>query len=413
MHQVTGARERVAIIGAGAIGAAIACELAESGREVVVIDALDTWGLGCSDGNAGYICPSHAGPWATRREMGQAVRWLGKRESPLAMRPLPSLVPFFGQLMRVDETGMRRSGTVNRAMARRAVELHRRLAESGLDSGFRQDGLLDVYRDERRFDDARVIAEQQRADGVDARVVDARGLAALDPGLDVEAVGGVWYPGDAHCDPVRFMRAIGWRAEARGVELMARTRVTSLERHRRGVRVQTSAGAVLADRVVIAAGAASVRLARRPYPMLQGGRGYSVDFTAPGVAAPKRPVVLQEDRVAITPFADRMRVAGMMMFTGLDESIDARRVDALTRAGTRAFPEWGEATISAPWAGLRPCTPDGLPLLGWVNDRVMLATGHAMLGLALAPDTAERVRALFEGAAIEYADALNPRRFSH
>lgn len=411
MTATPSAHERVVVIGAGAVGACIARELALTGREVVVVDERAGWGAGCSWGNAGYICPSHAGPWATRRELRQAVRWLGRRDSPLGMRPSPGLVPFFGRVLAAGAEDALRAGVVNRAMAVRAVELHAELAAAGLDTGFAQRGLLDVYTDEGRFADARVIAEQQTADGVTATPVDAARLAELEPALDVDAVGGVLYPGDAHCDPGRFMRAIGADAERLGVERIGGVRVTGLERRRGGVLVRSARGDLLADRVVIAAGAASSTLARRPYPWLQGGKGFSLDFAADGRALPQRPTMLQEARVAITPFADRMRAAGTMLFTGLDEAVDPRRLDGMERAAREAFPEFADVEATAPWSGLRPCTPDGLPLIGWVADRVMLATGHAMLGLALAPETAERVRLLLDGERPEHTGAMSPGRF--
>jgi D-amino-acid dehydrogenase len=101
-----------------------------------------------------------------------------------------------------------------------------------------------------------------------------------------------------------------------------------------------------------------------------------------------------------------------MQFTGLDERIDRRRLDGVQAAGRRMLPGWDDATTVSMWAGLRPCSPDGLPYVGWLHPgRVLLATGHAMLGLTLAPLTGRQVADLIQGADLPEAEALAPDRF--
>jgi D-amino-acid dehydrogenase len=127
----------------------------------------------------------------------------------------------------------------------------------------------------------------------------------------------------------------------------------------------------------------------------------------------KRPLMLQESRIAVTPLDGRLRLAGTMQFAGLDESIDRRRVTSVHRAGTRMLPAWKDAPVAKIWSGLRPCTPDGLPLIGWLRDDlpVALATGHAMLGLTLAPVTGQLVADLVDGAGRDEFAMLDPGRF--
>ncbi|MCW2643684.1 MAG: hypothetical protein JWP76_5990, partial [Dactylosporangium sp.] len=100
-------RTDVAVIGAGAVGASIALELSRRGRDVVVLERGADWAAGCSWGNAGLICPSHAGPWATSSDIGQAMRWMLRPDSPLGIKPSPALVPFMGRLLTARQRTVR------------------------------------------------------------------------------------------------------------------------------------------------------------------------------------------------------------------------------------------------------------------------------------------------------------------
>jgi D-amino-acid dehydrogenase len=142
---------------------------------------------------------------------------------------------------------------------------------------------------------------------------------------------------------------------------------------------------------VMATGAWSPRLrmlTRGSRLCVESGRGYSVDLARHEREQIVRPLLLHEPRVAVTPFHGRLRLAGTMALDGLDPRIDPARVRAVHDVGRRAFEKWNDADIVQVWSGPRPCTPDGVPLVGWLADQegsVAIATGHAMLGLTLAP----------------------------
>jgi D-amino-acid dehydrogenase len=405
----------VVVVGAGAIGAACALELTRRGADVLVLEQGADWAAGCSWGNAGLICPSHAGPYATRADIGRAVRWLLRSDSPLGIRPLPQLVPFLTRLLAETRPGRAvRVLEVSRDMCLRSLEMHRRLVADGLDTGFQQAGLLDVYETEDGFERGRAAASAHRDRGLTLRVLDADEVRDAEPALGPSAVGGVLFRDEAFADPLKYVRAVAAAAEARGARLLAGAEVLDLERTANGVRLTTTAGTVEATTVVVAAGAWSGRLAGalgRPVP-LQGGKGYTVDLAADGRPPLRRPCMLQESRVAITPLEGRLRMAGTMQFAGLDERIQRPRLDGVQAASRRMLPAWADAPVVSMWAGLRPCSPDGLPYVGWLHPgRVLLATGHAMLGLTLAPLTGTQVANLLDGVALPEAAALDPGRF--
>jgi D-amino-acid dehydrogenase len=182
-----------------------------------------------------------------------------------------------------------------------------------------------------------------------------------------------------------------------------------------GVRLRTTAGDITADTLVVAAGSWSGRVAGMTGALipLEGGKGYTVDLAAESRPPLHRPLILQEARIGVTPLEGRTRLAGTMAFDGLDMRLDERRVDAVHTAGARAMPGWADAPVREVWCGLRPCSPDGLPIVGRLpgSERIVLATGHAMLGLTLAPVTGRLVAELLEGRPRRELEQLSPARF--
>lgn len=405
----------VVVVGAGAVGASIALELSRRGRQVVVLDRGAGWAAGCSWGNAGLICPSHAGPWATAQDVGQAARWILRPDSPLGIRPSLALVPFMGRLLTAPADKVRRATELSRRLCRDSLALHEAFAGGGMDTGFHRSGLLDVYETNAGLARGDRGADRHREAGVSCTVLDATQVHALEPALREEVAGGVLFPDEAHCDPARFVETVGAAAIAAGSTLLTGTDVLAIEKSGPTVDLTTTSGLVRAGVVVVAAGVWSGPLARalgRPVP-LQGGKGYTIDLPNEGRTPLNRPLMLQEARIAVTPLDGRLRLAGTMQFEGLDETIDPRRVAAVHRDGMRMLPAWGDAAVERIWCGLRPCTPDGLPLVGWLRDDmpIALAAGHAMLGLTLAPVTGQLVGDLLERSDRDELTWLSPGRF--
>jgi D-amino-acid dehydrogenase len=168
---------------------------------------------------------------------------------------------------------------------------------------------------------------------------------------------------------------------------------------------------VEAKEVVLAAGSWAPGLGRQlgmSIP-IQPGKGYSLTFQA---TPPALPFILSEERVAVTPLGDRVRLAGTMELAGMDLSINERRVGAIRRAGEAALGPLGEPLET--WAGLRPLTPDTLPILGRPArfDNLVVAGGHAMIGLSLGPITGRIVADLVAGRDPGFdLSLLSPDRF--
>jgi D-amino-acid dehydrogenase len=173
----------------------------------------------------------------------------------------------------------------------------------------------------------------------------------------------------------------------------------------------------MADEYVVCGGALSPVLLRGlglRLP-LEAGKGYSITLPSPR-CLPAVGSILSEARVAVTPMGSSLRFAGTMELSGLDLSINLARVGAIVRAVPRYFPEFGPDDFRdvQPWAGLRPCSPDGLPYVGRFRryTNLSIATGHAMLGVSLGPITGKLMADILSGKepSVEIA-ALNPERY--
>jgi D-amino-acid dehydrogenase len=248
---------------------------------------------------------------------------------------------------------------------------------------------------------------------VPAGVDDGDTARSADPVLSDEVVAGFRLGGDQHLDPQQLLAGLeSWLAAHEVVVHRDRWVVGLIQRGATVRSVQTSHSSEEVDAVVIAAGAWSAPLCRKlGYRLpLQAGKGYSFSVALP--QHPRRPLYLLEAKVAVTEMAGRTRFAGMMELTGADARLQPRRLAALERHARRYFRDW--ATPQNAWAGLRPMVPDGLPVIGAIpgTDNAFLATGHAMLGITLAPVTAKAVADLLDGRNDPRLAPFTPARFS-
>lgn len=406
----------VVVVGGGAIGVCIALEAARRGAEVTLLERGAALAWGCSAGNAGLISPSHAAPLATPTAVRQGLRWMTKPDSPFYLRLRPGVLPWLARFVWASTAEKARAaGRVIRSLSGASLAMHVELAANGLDTGLERRGVLYVYETEKGLAEGRHEATEAAGAGLACEILDLEQARALEPALAASAAGGVYYPGDAHCDPLRFVLAVGAAAVEAGATI--ETRVEALGLRRRDGRVEavvTTAGEVTAGSYVIAAGAWSPRLVRDLglYLPVEGGKGYHVDLAAAGTG-PRIPIWLQEARVIATPLDGRVRLAGTLELAGLDLSVDRRRVDAVLNAGRRGVAGLGGHVLEV-WRGLRPLSPDGIPIVGRPEsfENVVLATGHGMMGLTLAPITGRLVGELIAGEQPSHdLRPLRPDRF--
>lgn len=397
----------VVVIGGGIVGLATAWYAAQDGHRVTLLDRGSAGGDRCSLGNAGMIVPSHFVPLASPGAVRLGLLSLLDPGSPLRIAPRtdPGYLRWCWQfLLAARASRVATAAPALRDLAllgRRGFEALALLWPQGVPLA--EHGMLVLCRGVHALREARESARMARRLGLPVEVLGRDAAAALEPGIEMTIAGAVRYPLDAHTVPQRVAATLVAGLAEAGVELHWNTEVTGLRRV--GSRVSaavTTAGDAGGDEFVIAAGMWSAGLARDiglPLPLMSG-KGYSFTLPRPRV----RPIacaLLDEARIAVTPMDDALRFAGTMELCGLDRSIDQRRVAAMIDAIPRYYPQFGPADFAGitPWAGLRPCSPDGLPYIGRTRraDNVLIATGHAMMGLSLAPATGRVISDLVAG----------------
>jgi D-amino-acid dehydrogenase len=440
----------VLIIGAGVIGLCSAYYLAERGCSVTIVErgticnfrSSDTRDLskddGCSCGNAGLVVPSHSIPLASPGVVSQALRWMLDPESPFYIKPRLDfdLAMWLWQFARAaNKRAVRAAIPILRDLQRASRQLFAGLASApDLEFGYSQQGLVSLFRTVDGLAHAAEEARLLRQHGLASEVLDADAVAEAVPAVGHDIIGGVRHMEDAHVDPAAFVRGMARKVEALGVELRASTEVEGFETADRPStgsgrpvvqRVRTNKGDLAPAQIVLAAGAWAPQVAAElgVHLPIQAAKGYSITLPRPE-NGPNFPLYLGETRVVATPMgagAGRLRFAGTLELAGLDRSINRRRVEAIRRAARIYLPglrDW-EADSSADdgetvWAGLRPCSPDGLPLVGRVSryDNLAVAGGHATLGLSLGPITGELVADVVMGETPRFDVALlDPDRF--
>jgi D-amino-acid dehydrogenase len=312
-----------------------------------------------------------------------------KRDSPFYLRPRPAVLPWLVRFARAAARSEAGAAAI-RSLSLPGLELHAQLGEE-LGTSFDRTGTLNVYATAEGLEGG--AAEGERS-GLRFSVLDADQTRELEPSLIGPVEGGVHYPDEGRVDPKRFVEAVGRAAADAGVDI------------RTGSEARTP-DELRADTVVVAAGVWSRTLVDLP---LEGGKGYHVDFDrAEGDA--RIPAWVQETWTIATPLPGRLRLSGTLELAGLDLSISKSRVDAIRLGGDRWFRGLAGRPVLETWAGLRPCLPDGLPAIGRLG-RVIVATGHAMKGVSLAPITGRLVAQIAAGEQPEVDLApFDPSRF--
>ncbi len=370
------------VVGAGVVGSCVAYELVRRGAEVLVLDAGDDVGAGCSWANAGLLSPTHVEPLTTPTNIALGLRYLWRTDSPFHVRPHLRMVPWL--LRFAASSGPRRAAALTARMqelARASLSLHHDYVDRGVQTGLRSSGALDVYLSQRTYDRA-----LHAPNSLGHQVLDATQTRALEPALGPVA-GSTLHTDDAMLESRTFVRAVLTAATPHGADVWWSTPVRALGAHKRGALLDLGDRVVTCGQVTLAAGMGTVRLAAScgVQVPLQPGIGYVVDV--PPASGPTRPVTFKELKVVATPYEDRLRLSGTMDLGAAPNRINPKRVQAMTAAAARGLPHVPTASPLQVWTGQRPCTPDGVPMLGR-SDRapeLVLATGHGMWGLMLAP----------------------------
>ena len=325
-------------------------------------------------------------------------------ESPFYIKPRLDR-EFFSWLWKFrgacSEANVRRALPVLSQLNAASLELFDELAAiEGVDFNYEKKGVVQVFKTRKEFDKGVKEARRLQEYGVESRVLEIKELATFAPKMRTASVGGIFFPQDAQLIPDRFVHQLAHHVENNGVDLLTSAEVLGFEiSGRKVVTVKTTRGDIAVKEVILAGGSWSGDLARELDIKLwmEPAKGYSVTFKRPP-ACPDMPFMMAETKVILTPMDDMLRLAGTLELVGFDMSINKRRLQAILKSIPDYFPDFNlkELELTEIWRGLRPCSPDGLPYLGRPRryDNVIIATGHGMKGISLAPVTGKLVAQL-------------------
>jgi D-amino-acid dehydrogenase len=393
------------VIGGGAVGICCSYYLNELGRHVAVVEKNDICS-GSSYGNAGLIVPSHSIPLAAPGVISQGLKWMFNPAGPFYIKPRfqRDLLSWLWKFRSAcNRHHVQRSIPVLRELSFASLKLFDELAKiEGDDWGYEKNGAIALFNTHKGFEHSVKEARLLRHHGVENRIIAKSELKEFIGEMRTTAIGGVFFPQDAQLDPEKFVRQLARFVAKKGVNLLTSVEVIGFETAGRMVKaVKTTRGDIAVEEVVLAGGAWSPEIARDLQLKLwiEPAKGYSLTFKRPA-RCPETPFNLAEARVFYTPMADTVRLSGTLALCGFDLSIDRRRTQAILNAVPEYLPDFDPRTLELVeiWRGLRPCSPDGLPYIGRPAryDNVIIAAGHGMLGISLAPITGKIIAQLTE-----------------
>ena len=390
---------KIVILGSGVIGTTAAYYLASAGHEITVLDRQLGPALETSYANAGEVSPGYSAPWAGPGIPVKAIKWLLMHHSPLVIKPMLDWAMLrwgLATLRNCTEARYR----INKARMVRLAEYSRDClkqlrADTGIQYDERTQGTLQLFRTQKQVDGTAKDIEILEQHGVPFQLLDREGYLKWEPGLartSEKFVGALRLPGDETGDCFKFTQALAERAIEKGVRFRFGVDVRALRREGDSITgVDTAKGLVTADRFLVALGSYSAAMLRPlgiripVYPV----KGYSI--TVPitdSREAPESTIMDETHKVAVTRLGDRIRAGGTAQLSGFDLRLDPARRRTLEFVVTDLFPNAGDVGRGQFWAGLRPMTPDGTPIVGPTRiPNLWLATGHGTLGWTMAAGT--------------------------
>ena len=411
---------KTTIIGSGVIGLFSAYYLNKQGHEVTIIERSNG-DDSCSMGNAGMIVPSHFIPLAVPGMIEKGIRWMFNSESPFYVKPRLNLdllswgIKFY---QAANKKQVERAMPALRDISLLSKSLYQDLAKiPNFDFSFEEKGLMILCKTSHVYEEEIAVAKQANELGLKTKTLNINELHQLEPEVKPDVAGAIFYEGDAHLYPNQLVKKLKTHLEKQGVKFLYNTEVTGFEVEKdqiKSIKIKQSVGestpqrnaacsSLITQHLIIATGSWSpilTKLLDLNLPM-QAGKGYSVTNEQKIDKKLNIPSILMEARVAITPMSDNLiRFGGTMEIGGLNDEINMNRVRGIIKAVPNYFPDY---RIDMPqkeqiWYGLRPCSPDGLPYIGRTNKykNLVIASGHAMMGVSLAPATGKLVQQIID-----------------
>ena len=410
------------VIGAGVVGLSSAYYLKQSGWDVTVIDKTDLLDS-CSLGNLGMIVPSHFVPFAAPGMIAQGIKWMFNSKSPFYVKPSLNreLISWGLKFIKsASQQNVEQSAIPLRDINLLSKSLYLDLAATpGFDFALEKKGIMMYFKTEKVAEEEIHLAEKARSLGLDVEALDKQQAQALETEVQLDILGAVHYRCDAHLYPNKLIAQLMSALKESGVIFETNCTIEKIITEQNKIKkLVTSNGELQGDMVVMASGSwlpQLTKMAGLSIPLMPG-KGYSFTLNTPEKKL-NIPAILCEARVAITPMDGHMRYGGTMEIAAVNNKVNMKRVAGIVQSVPKYF---SNIDLKMPaekdiWYGFRPCTPDGVPYIGFSKkiDNLLIAGGHAMSGLSLGPATGKLIAELANGKPTSInLDAFNPERFS-
>lgn len=409
------------IVGGGIIGLCSAYYLQKAGHAITVIDRGDITD-GCSFGNMGYMSPSHFVPLASPGIIAEGLKYMLSSSSPFYIKPRLNW-----ELMQWAWHFYKNSNAAHVKKSaphlNNILQLSRSLINdmrTGIGDNFdmEEKGCLMLCKQPATLAHEFSLADDAEKLGLLAERLNAAQVQALEPDVELNVAGAVLFKDDCHFNPGKMMKVLKTHLEKQGVQFQLNSTVIGFEKTgNRVISVITETQKFEGDNFIISTGSwiPTVSKMLGIHLLMQAGKGYSYtyDFVEKNI---KYPAILVDGRCAITPWGHSLRIGGTMEFSGINNKVLIKRMQGIYNAAKSFYPG---LKIDFPpankiWNGLRPVTPDGLPYIGRTNEyqNVIIAGGHAMLGISQGTGTGLLVSQLVENKKTEIdLTAFNVKRF--
>jgi D-amino-acid dehydrogenase len=410
------------VIGGGVVGLCSAYYLSQSGWQVTVIDRTDL-SDSCSYGNLGMIVPSHFVPLAAPGMIAQGIKWMFNSRSPFYVKPSlnKELISWGLKFIKsATPENVERSAIPLRDINLLSKSLYQELsATPGFDFSMENQGIMMYFKTEKVAEEEIHLAAKARSMGLDVEALNKQQAQALETDIELDILGAVHYRCDAHLYPNKLIPQLITALKQTGVTFETNCTIEKIITEGNKIKkLVTTKGDLEGNVVVMANGSwlpQLTKMAGVSIPLMPG-KGYSFTINTPEKKL-NIPAILCEARVAITPMDGHMRYGGTMEIAAVNKKINMKRVEGIVQSVPKYFPN---IELKMPeekdiWHGFRPCTPDGVPYIGYSKkiNNLLIAGGHAMSGLSLGPATGKLIAELANGKPTSInMDAFNPERFS-
>lgn len=411
--------KKITIIGGGIVGLVQAYYLVKENYHVTVIDK-DEFGMGCSKGNQGWICPAIHEPVPTPGLIKSSITMMLKKDSPLYIKPRAAvkLAPWLQKFMRkCNIKDYAKGEEILLTLSRPTLQLFDEL-ERDLNFELHKNGFLFVFLHEKTLDNKykRLLRGAKQYGHEYPKLLTKKEVLKREPSLSEDIVGGIYLANQYHVRPESLSRALIHYLKERDVDMYSKTEIRSIEQERGSITAAYSESEKFtSDMFILASGTFSSHLTEQlgyAFPMT-AGKGYSVTYTNPNFTF-NQPIYLGDDSGGVTPFTNAIRIGGTMELSGVNTNLDEKRLKNIYRSSQKYFNESLNAELKEEWVGMRPMTPDGLPVIGKIPgiENGFIASGHGMVGVAMSPITGKIISEIVKGKTPKYPiEAVSPNRF--